>query len=194
MLERLQTPSRRLVYSFTSPDHVDFCRCFVGADAPVVHLSHAAAPRPVTPWRRKETAVTFAGSLFFEPEPERARWSERHGPDGARILEAALELYDAGESSGLVDLVLRAGGDATPTARLIAYMRAVDGYLRCRVKAEAVRSLAPLSATVVGRGWERADLPGSVRVLGEMPARAALGEMDRARIALNLLPRYYTLP
>lgn len=196
VLDRFRTRPQRFAYSFPSPGHIDFCRRFVDPTVPVLHLAHAAAPRPSIPWSNRDVAVTFAGTLFFDPARERAAWRDRLGDETAARLEAIIERYDSAVTDDLADLVLAVIGqdaaDEVPPSGLVATMRTVDDYLRCRVKAEGIASLSGLAATVIGRGWS--DFEGVAkdsRLLGEMPARQALAELNRARVALNLLPRYY---
>ena len=189
---RIRAPLPRLVVTFPTAHHVDFCRRFIRDDIALHHLPHATAAAEPAPWAGREIALFLSASLLSDPAPFRADW-RLHGPEVAARLDAMVEAHDAAPTRPLHETVLAVlGADAAPIEMLASYLITVDTYLRSRVKLELAQALAHLPLTVCGDGWARLAEAGTrATVLPAMPAAAAIAAMRKSRIVLNPLPPYY---
>ncbi|HXZ02986.1 MAG TPA: glycosyltransferase [Stellaceae bacterium] len=191
-LSRLRAPLPRLIATFPTAHHADFCRRFIRDDIAIHHLPHATAAAAAAPWRGRDLALFLSASLMADPEPFRAQWRQ-HGAEVAARLDATVEAHDAAPTRPLHEIVLAAlGGAAPPIEVLASYVITVDTYLRSRVKLALAQALAHLPLTLCGEGWARHAAPGQrAAFLPATPVAETVAAMRRSKIVLNPLPPYY---
>ena len=190
---RIRAELPRLIATFPTAHHVEFCRRFIREDIPLHHLPHATAAAEAAPWKDRDIALFFSGSLLADPERFRAEWAG-HGAEVAGRLEAIVAAHDAAPTRPLHEAVLSAldGADEPPVEVLASYLITVDTYLRSRVKRDLAQALAHLPLTLCGEGWARfAGEFTRAKLLPAMPAAATFAAIRRSRIVLNPLPPYY---
>jgi Glycosyl transferases group 1 len=189
---RVRAGLPRLIVSFPTAHHVEFCRRFIRDDIPLHHLPHATVAAAAASWEERDIALFFSGSLLADPEAFRAGWAG-HGAEVARRLDAMVAAHDAAPTRPLHEAVLAALDGAEPPIEVLAsYLITVDTYLRSRIKRDLAQALAHLPLTLCGEGWARfADTGTRATVLPAMPAAATFAAMRRSRIVLNPLPPYY---
>jgi len=191
-LPRIRASLPRLIMTFPTAHHVEFCRRFIRDDVALHHLPHATEAAEAAPWDGRDLPLFLSASLLTDPEPFRAQWRQ-HGPEVAARLEAMVEAHDAAPTAPLHEIVLGALGGAVPPIEVLAsYMITVDTYLRSRIKLLLAQALAHLPLTLCGEGWAPHQVPGQqARFLPAMPVAETIAAMRRARIVLNPLPPYY---
>lgn len=189
---RLRAPLPRLIATFPTAHHVDFCRRFLRDDIALHHLPHATEAAAPAPWEGRDVALFLSASLMADPDSFRTQWSQ-HGPEVAARLNAMVEAHDAAPTRPLHECVLAALDGAVPPIEVLAsYMITVDTYLRSRVKLALAQALSHLPLTLCGEGWARHAVPGQrATFLPAMPAAETIKTMRRSKIVLNPLPPYY---
>lgn len=189
---RIRAGLPRLIATFPTAHHVEFCRRFIRDDIPLHHLPHATAAADAAPWKERDIALFFSGSLLADPESFRAEWAG-HGAEVAGRLGAIVAAHDAAPTRPLHEAVLAVLDGAEPPVEVLAsYLITADTYLRSRVKRDLAQALAHLPLTLCGEGWARfAGELTRATLLPAMPAAATFAAMRRSRIVLNPLPPYY---
>ncbi len=189
---RLRTPLPRLVATFPTAHHVDFCRRFIRDDIAIHHLPHATAAVEAAPWEGRDLPLFLSASLMADPEPFRAQWRQ-HGAAVAARLNAMIEAHDAAPTRPLHEIARAAlDGAEAPIEVLASYMITADTYLRSRIKLALAKALAHLPLTLCGEGWARHAEPGQrAAFLPAMPVADTIEAMRRSKIVLNPLPPYY---
>jgi Glycosyl transferases group 1 len=141
---------------------------------------------------KRDLDVLFIGNLQRAALAARESWPN----DCADLCEASVAKALAAPAESLYRIVLSAatqlglpihGSVGTPTA--LTALRAVEHYLRARMRLDAVRAAAASGATVhvVGVGWDSIELPGNVVCHSPTADYEGLFAMaGRARICLDV--------
>lgn len=184
----------RVLASFPTAHHVDFCRRHVRGDMPLGFIPHGGnepSAGVARPWAERDIDVLLSASLPGHPEGLRAGWAPQYGPQVAARLNAIVEAHRAAPSAPLHLAVLDVlGSPDLPAAAIYPYFAVVDCYLRAEVKLVTVTELAArgVRVTVRGPGWPPV---AGCDMAGETPVSQVMPLMGRARVVLNPLPLYY---
>ena len=190
----IRCPLARMLTTFPTPHHVDFCRTFVRDDTLCRHLPHAAAAVTTRrrPWRHRDIPLFLSGSVHQDPEEARAGWSH-FGPAVCRELNDMVDAHAREPARPLHEVVLAVlERPGLPIHQMYSYLTVLDGYLRDRWRVAFVEHCRDLPLVVCGSGWRGPEGPRDCRrFLGRRPVEDVFGLMARAQIVVNPLPPYY---
>ncbi|MBC8158728.1 MAG: glycosyltransferase family 1 protein, partial [Alphaproteobacteria bacterium] len=189
--DRIDLPLARYHVSFPALHAARFCRTYIRDDITYHHLAHGTDVRLAKPWSERDISLIFIGSVFQQPEQQRAQWRD-HGPDVERDLNDILDLVRGNLARPLEDSVVEViGADNISFGRILPYMKTIDDFLRNAQRIECVQALSSLPLVVVGGGWEAfADHMPGVQFMGEKTIAQSLSLVDSSKAVLNPFPGY----
>jgi len=145
------------------------------------------------PWDQRDIVVLFVGHLQHDAL---ATFEHRRWPEGLGALcEATVETALAAPGQPLHVALLVAArdsgtamGGAAGAATAREVLRAVEPYLRARLRLDAVRAAAGSRARihVVGLGWDAVELPANVVRLAHTDYAGFFAMAGRARLCLDV--------
>jgi hypothetical protein len=158
-------------------------------------IAHAAELRPARSWAERDIPVVLAATLHHrDPEAYRGELCRESGiPE--ELIEIMLFLYEEGDDQPLGDIARNAwaiadrDGTTPDGSSLLALCQAFDLYMRCRLRIEMVQSLGKGELMLVGPGWD-GIAPPSARQIGAVDGAALRALYDRAKIVVNIYPKY----